>query len=56
MSTTPTPQPQKMSMDDFANSIKAKYPGTYDDIENEELADKVLTKYPVYRQHVDIKP
>lgn len=56
MTPAVTPQPEKMSMDDFANSIKAKYPGAYDHIDNEELADKVLTKYPVYRQHVDIKP
>lgn len=43
----------KVSVDDFANSIKAQYP-QYAKIDNATLAQKMVTKYPVYAQHVDI--
>lgn len=44
-----------MSIEDFAQKIKAKYPGSYDDMDNHELANRVLAKYPVYRTQVDLR-
>jgi hypothetical protein len=45
--------PKKLSVDDFAKKIKAKYPD-YANIDNTELAQKIIAKYPEYGEHVDI--
>lgn len=54
MSTTPTPQP--MDFSDFASQIRAKYPGAYDHIPDQELAQKVVDKYPQYKSQVNLPP
>jgi|SRR5690242_9757346 len=41
------------SVQGFAQKIKAKYPGTYDDIPDAELTTRILAKYPQYRDMVD---
>lgn len=50
MSTTPQPitsqtDPQVAS---FASKIRAKFPGAYDDLKDDELATKIVTKHPEY--------
>lgn len=49
-----TPAPSKKSPKEFAQLIKEKYPLAYDDIPDDELAKKVITKYPVYQDMVDL--
>lgn len=44
-----TPQ---MSAEDFAGKIRAKYPGAYDGLQDQELTAKVLQKYPQYSSQV----
>src|SRR5215831_2788882 len=44
--------PQQYSVDEFADRIRKQYPGAYDKLANQELVDKVLEKYPTYREHV----
>ncbi len=46
--------PAKMSISDFAQKIKAKYPGTYDHMNDQELANRVMMKFPQYREHVNL--
>jgi len=36
----------------FGQKIKAKYPGAYDNVPDEELANKVVSKYPVYHNQI----
>ena len=48
-------QPQPLSQDEFAAKIKAQYPA-YASMDNAELTQKVLAKYPVYSQKVRIAP
>lgn len=43
----------KLSIDDFAQSIKDKNP-QYADVDNKLLTEKVIEKYPVYKDKVDI--
>ncbi len=52
---------QKMTVDEFANKVRVKYPNgiasdgrKYSDIPSEELAVKIANKYPVYKEQVDI--
>ena len=52
-SPTPTPAPTKMNADQFAQSIKAKYPA-YANVDNNTLATKMLAKYPQYADRVDL--
>lgn len=40
-----------MTKQEFAQSIKTKYP-QYSDMDDNELADKIIAKYPVYRSKV----
>lgn len=47
--------PNKMLMADFAAKIKAQHP-EYAQLDDQELANRVLAKYPQYRGHVDIRP
>jgi len=44
--------PVKVSVKDFAQKIKAKYP-VYKDIDDKILTDKIIAKYPVYKDQVD---
>ncbi len=46
--------PQKLSVEDFARKIKAKYPSVYDDIPDVELAERVVRKHPTYADSVDL--
>src|ERR1700760_3988228 len=49
----PNPLPQsKLSVDDFAKQIKAKYPD-YAPMDNKELVDKITTKYPEYKERIN---
>jgi|SRR5689334_18400984 len=52
-STPPaSPAPQPLSVSDFAAKIRAKNPGAYDDLTDQDLTAKVLTKYPQYNDMV----
>lgn len=42
-----------LSVDEFAEKIKAKYP-QYKDMDNLELTNKIIEKYPVYKDQVNI--
>lgn len=44
--------PAKLSVDEFAAKIKAKYPD-YAHIDNAELVKKITTKYPDYNSQID---
>lgn len=44
---------KKLSIDDFANKIKEKYP-EYKDKDNKTLAEAVIKKYPEYKDRVAI--
>jgi hypothetical protein len=46
MSTTPIP------IDQFASSLRTKYPGAYDKMSDADLVQAVVTKYPQYKDHV----
>ena len=46
---------KKMSMDEFAAAIKAKYP-QYSSLDNQELSNRILMQHPQYRQHVNMQP
>lgn len=37
-----------MDYKDFSAKIKAKYPGTYDDMDDQDLAKRMVAKYPQY--------
>lgn len=50
-----SPGPKK-SLKEFAQLIKSKYPQTYDDLEDDDLAKKVIRKYPQYHDMVDLTP
>lgn len=43
----------KLSISEFAQMIKTKYP-SYNQIDDEELVKKILAKYPVYKDDVDL--
>lgn len=45
--------PPKLSVDDFANKIKEKYP-MYSHIDNTELAQKIVEKHPEYKDKVEV--
>src|ERR1700712_5619666 len=54
--TTPAsaaPAPAKMNADQFAQTIKTKYPA-YANVDNATLAQKMLAKYPQYSDRVDM--
>src|SRR5262249_25433088 len=46
----------RISVEDFARRIRARYPGAYDDLPDAELAERVIRKYPVYADWVDLAP
>lgn len=41
-----------MNYTEFAQSIKKKYPGAYDQVDDRELAQKFIEKYPTYKNQV----
>lgn len=41
-----------MNEQEFAQKIRAKYPGAYDSIDDNTLTQKVIAKYPVYASQV----
>jgi len=45
---------KKLTVDEFALKIKAKYP-EYKDMDNYELSNKIIQKYPDYSNTVDLK-
>lgn len=46
---TPQPDaPQQMTPQEFAGKVRAKYPGAYDSLPDEELTQKVVAKHPEY--------
>jgi hypothetical protein len=45
---------QKESIPDFAKRIKAKYPGSYDDVDDADLVERFVIKNPVYADRVDL--
>lgn len=47
--------PTKMSVKDFASKIKAKYPA-YANVDDNQLVTKMLEKYPVYKDKVELTP
>lgn len=40
---------QQMTAQDFAQSVRAKYPGSYDHLSDADLTSKVVAKYPQYK-------
>jgi hypothetical protein len=42
----------KLSVEDFATKVRARYPGAYDHVPDRELAERVIHKYPVYADRV----
>lgn len=42
-----------MKREEFASKLRAKYPGAYDSLDDNELVDKVVAKYPQYASQVD---
>lgn len=45
----------RLSVEAFALSIRAKYPGAYDDLDAVDLTRRVLAKYPEYRDKVNFR-
>jgi hypothetical protein len=48
-------QDKKYTKSEFINSIRSKYP-QYDNVEDDVLYDKILQKYPVYRDMISEQP
>jgi len=46
VSATPLP------IDQFAAKVRAKYPGAYDHLSDQEIVQRVVTKYPQYKEHI----
>lgn len=46
----------KMNSQQFAANVRAKFPGAYDNIPDEDLTQKVLLKYPQYNSVVEGGP
>lgn len=42
----------KLTSQQFAAKIRAKYPGAYDSISDDDLTSKIIAKYPEYGDHV----
>ena len=48
-------QDKKYTKSEFINSIRSKYP-QYDNVEDDVLYDKILQKYPVYKDMISEQP
>lgn len=46
MSTQPIP------IDEFAKRLRSKYPGAYDSLSDAQLVQRVVNKYPEYKEHI----
>lgn len=44
---------ERLSVSEFAQLIKSKYP-EYKHIDNRELVDKIIAKYPMYKENVNL--
>src|SRR3990167_6281526 len=44
------------SVAQFSNRIRSKFPGAYDDVEDRELVERFVAKFPVYKDAVDLRP
>ena len=49
------PPTKKLGVKEFAAKIKAKYPD-YNSIDDSTLVQKILDKYPTYKDQVDLTP
>jgi Peptidase M15 len=45
---------QKLSPKDFAARIRSKHPGAYDDVPDDQLTRRTLSRYPAYTDMVDL--
>ncbi len=45
-----------MNASEFAQTVRAKHPGSYDHVDDDTLAKKVVEKYPQYANKVDFTP
>lgn len=45
-----------MTTQEFAGKIREKYPGAYDDMPDDELTQRVIAKYPVYKDQITDLP
>lgn len=45
-----------MNSQEFAAKVRSKYPGSYDDLDDNTLTQNILTKYPQYKDMVDEGP
>lgn len=45
---------QKLSVSEFANRVREKHEGAYDDLDDTILTRRVLSKYPTYTDMVDL--
>src|SRR5437660_8851263 len=43
----------KLTSQQFAAKVRAKYPDAYDSLSDDELTGRVLAKYPEYREQVN---
>lgn len=46
------PATDQLSSKDFAARVRQKYPGAYDDLSDSMLVDKIIAKYPQYKDMV----
>src|SRR5271157_1860860 len=53
-SQLPPEQPSLLNSQQFAAKIRAKYPGAYDDIADDDLTRRVVAKYPEYSASVKV--
>src|SRR5208283_3322384 len=44
------------SVQQFAATVRAKFPGAYDDLSDADLTSKITTKYPQYKDMVQSAP
>jgi hypothetical protein len=51
---TPAVTPNLMSPQEFAGRVRAKYPGAYDTLSDQELTNRIVTKYPEYGGKVQL--
>lgn len=42
-----------MNIQEFAQKVRNKYPGAYDNVDDKTLTDKVIAKYPQYASQID---
>lgn len=50
------PVSEQLSAKDFAARVRQKYPGAYDDLNDQVLVDKIVAKYPQYKDMISTQP